>query len=425
MKPLFRSGRRFGRRYLLALLLGLGLGGVAGAQPAGDALTLTEAVDRALVGNPELRAGALRRRAAGARVQQAAQMPPFIIGGELEDVAGTGPLSGASSGQATLTLSRVLELGGKRGARAAVAEGAWAVVGLEQEAKRLDLLAEVARHFVHVIADQGYLELTAEATELAERTVAIVADRVAAARAPVTEENRAAVALARARIAQEHAEHELQSSRLALAVLWGDVRPDFAHAAGDLFDLPDVPAFDALAGRLEANPDLARFATERRQTQARLRLAEAARRPDIRIGAGITHHEDLDAQALRFSVSVPLGTAKRAEPGIIETEAGLTQLEWDAEAKRLGLHAFLFDIYQELAHARTEVETLRAEVLPRVEETLRRTEQGFRAGRFSLLDLSLAQSELLAARRDILRASRDYHDYLIELERLTGSAVAQ
>lgn len=418
------ADRRVGT-WCITTLLFAALPGAVAAQGAGEALSLGEAAERALSRNPHLQAGAYRSRAAEARLKEAGQRPPFVLGGELEDVAGSGEFRGTRSAQSTLSLSKVIELGGKRDARVDAAGGEWALMGVEQEARRLDLLAAVARRFVHVAADQARLELARRATELARRTESIVAERVAAARAPVTERNRAAVALARARIEEEHAEHELETSRLRLAVSWGDTEPDFVRVEGALLDLPEVADFQTLRGRLDANPDLERFATERRQREARLRLAEAQRRPDIRVGAGLTRQESLDAQALRFSVSIPLGTGKRAEPGIGAAGAELEQLELNADAARLELHALLFALYQELRHARTEVEVLRDEVMPRVKETLARTEAGFRAGRFSFLELTVAQAERLAAERDILRASRDYHERLIELERLTGSAVAQ
>lgn len=224
---------------------------------------------------------------------------------------------------------------------------------MEQAAKQLDVLAAVARRFVHVVSDQAQLKVARRATDLAGRTEAIVRERVAVcSRAGHRAEPRCGRLgpgpYRGGACGTRAAEFTPRSGRTV-----GGNPAGFARAVGELSDLPEVRGFQDLVRRLEADPDLARFATGRRQAQARLRLAEAQRRPDIRVGAGIQHQEALDAQA-----------------------------------KCLALHALLFQIYQELLHARTE--------------------EGFRVGRFSLLDLSIAQSECWPAQRDMLWASRDY-----------------
>jgi outer membrane protein, heavy metal efflux system len=239
------------------------------------------------------------------------------------------------------------------------------------------------------------------------------------------EQNRAEIALARTRIAEEHAEHALLSSRLGLSVLWGETEPNYAPAVGTFYALPPVPAFPKLTDKIEKNPDLASFVTLSRLNEARLRLAETQRQPDVTLTGGVRRLEQFDDQAFIFSLSVPLGMGAQASPEIAAASADYARIEFDAEAKRLELYSLLFSIYQELRHARTEARTLRAEVLPQAEENLQQTEKGFRIGRYSFLELSIAQAELLDIEREAIEAARDYHGYVIEIERLTGDAVAE
>ena len=104
-----------------------------------------------------------------------------------------------------------------------------------QRARRADLLAEVARRFVHVLSDQEQLKTTQRATSLAEETRTLVRARLDAGAASPVSVSRAEIALARAQIAQEHAEHELASARVALSVTWGDATPSFRATQGALF----------------------------------------------------------------------------------------------------------------------------------------------------------------------------------------------
>jgi outer membrane protein, heavy metal efflux system len=145
----------------------------------------------------------------------------------------------------------------------------------------------------------------------------------------------------------------------------------------------------------------------------------------VHFTGGVRRLEQFNDQALVFSLSVPLGMSEQAAPEIAAASADYTRIEFDAEARRLELRALLFSIYQELLHARTEARTLREDVLPQAEENLQQTEKGFRIGRYSFLELSIAQAELLDIEREAIEAARDYHGYVIEIERLTGDAVAE
>src|SRR5690606_36253730 len=119
---------------------------------------------------------------------------------------------GVDALESTLSLSRLIEHEVRRGKRIDVEQASLAVMNIEQGIAQLDLLAELARRYIHVAADENELVLTGAATALAERTVGDAERQVEQARAPVLELGRARIALARARVEQEHAEHELLTS---------------------------------------------------------------------------------------------------------------------------------------------------------------------------------------------------------------------
>ena len=88
------------------------------------------------------------------------------------------------------------------------------------------------------------------------------------------------------------------------------------------------------------------------------------------------------------------------------------------------MHASLYEIYQELSHALTASQTLHEQIVPEAELSLRGYEKGYRAGRYSLLELSDAQELLLDARLEAVVTASDFHNYRIEIERLTGQALS-
>ncbi len=387
-------------------------------------LTLRAAISQALEKNPALKGFAHRLRAQDGRIQTAALAPPLELKAELENFAGTGTTQGVDVVEATFTLSRVIEMGDKRALRERAAFASRDDLEIERQASQLDVVAEVTRRFIHVASDQEQLALTRRGTQLAESSLEAVRRRVDAGRAPDAELNRATVSLARARITEEHAEHELLASRRKLAATWGATEASFGSVAGDLYQAPALPAFEILVERLDRNPDFLRFASVARLRDAETRLAQARARADLTVSAGVRRLEAADDQAFVVSATMPLFTRSRSRGAVDEARALRDLSGSEQEARRVDVNAQLFELYQELRHAITEATTLRDVVLPEVEAALRNTQLAFDRGRYSYLEWSDAQRELLAIQRDRIESAANTHLYLAEIERLTGEPVS-
>lgn len=388
-------------------------------------LTLPEASAAALIGNPRLASFNYALRTAEAERIQAGLRPNPKLSTQLQDPTGTGDLRGTRGLETTLLLSQVLELGGKRERRQRAAAVRLGLLEADYEILRLDVLAEVARRFVHVVSDQALLAVAREAVTLAERTRGAAQMRVAAARAPGAELSRAEIALARARIELEHREHELKSSRRALAASWGDLQPRFERAAADLFALPAVGDFEQLTAQLRDSPDVQRFLTERRLREAELQLAQARSTPNAQVGAGVHRVEALDDQGVMLTFSIGLPVFDRNQGNIAAAQERLAQVGSARRARLVAAQTVLFATYQELLHARTEAQVLAETVIPEARQALDEITAGYRAGRFSYLELADARRELIQLQSEAITAAADYHHYLIEIERLTGIGFAQ
>ncbi len=412
--------RFIGRAARTIVLCTLSITAAAQQPAAPDApLTLRAALEQALARNPQLQGFAFRLRAQEARATTAALGPPWELRAELENIAGTGELSGTEAAEATFSLSRVIELGNKRDRRIEAANAARDLLAAERAAAQLDVAAEVARRFIHVASDQEQLLLTRRATVLAQETLDSARLRVQSARAPEVELNRARIALARAQIELEHAEHELAASRRKLAAMWGATEDRFGRIEADLFSLPAVPTFEQLADAIPRSLDLARFASEARLRDAELRIAETRARSDISVSAGVRHLQTADDQAFVLGVTLPLGARTRASGAIAEARAQRELTDSEQEAHRVRVLAQLFEVYQELSHAVTEANTLRESVAPEMEAALTSTQYAFERGRYSYLEWTEAQRELIAVRRALIEAAANAHLFQVEIERLT------
>jgi cobalt-zinc-cadmium efflux system outer membrane protein len=391
-----------------------------GAPPDTSALTLPQAAERVLQQNPRLRSAEYARQAAATYAEDAALKPQWSVALEVEDVFGSGPFSGLDGSQTTLSLARLIQRGDTRDARVSAASALGTTIDNELESERLDLLALLAERFVDVVHRQERLRLAAESVEVWEAASELSLQRERAGAAPAVDRLRTEIRVADAKLSEEGAEHELHAARMLLASTWGSQTADFGTATASLCTLQDLPPFQELAARIDRNPDLLRYATERRLREAEARLAAARQRPDWRVSAGIRHLELVGEQALVFGVSVPLGSASRTEPSRRRAEALGRESTMRQAAEQLEARAVLFDVYEEVRHTVRTVEIFEAEILPRAREIRNEIERGYSVGRFSHTALVDAQAELLAAASARLDACADHHRLLVSIERLTG-----
>jgi cobalt-zinc-cadmium efflux system outer membrane protein len=391
------------------------------AQPQN--LTLRDAVLRAADRNPDLAHFAFELAAQESRIEQAGQLPPLHFNVDVDNFAGSGASSWLSGAELTLSLSRVVELGEQARRRVDVGRRQREHIDVSRQAAQLDTLAEVARRFIHVASDQEQLELTQLATRLAEDTLTEVRRRVEAARSPAVELSRAQIVVSRAHLEQEHAEHELLSSRRKLAAMWGDRDADFDRVDTDLFRMPVITDFDALAGQLSSSPQFMEFASEARQRDAEMQLAMARARASITWSVGVRRLQRDGDMALVAGFSMPLQSAQRAAPAIAEARAQKSAVQAREQAARVRAEASLYELVQELRHSIAETLLLRDEVMPRIEEAVEATQYAWERGRYSYLEWTEAQSERVALQRALIEAAANAQIFQVEIERLTGAAL--
>lgn len=389
-------------------------------EPRGE-LTLTDAINAALQRNPALQNAAFEIRVADARITQAGLRPNPELGITLENFGGNGGVKGTDALESTLSLSQVIELGGKRNRRLDVARFGRDTVSIERESAQLDVLAEVTRRFIDVAEQQEQLLLARRNTELADKTLRAISARVEAARSPLAEKSRASIAANRARLDEKNALQNLLSSRQRLSALWGSTEPRFGDAKTQWFDLPTVAGFDQLVTRVKSNPDFLRFASEERMRDAEWQLAKAEAKSNVTVGGGIRRFEETGDTGFVMNFSMPLAFNNRNQGAIREASIRREQLQNDQQAAFINAQTNLFAFYQSLEFSRSEVEQLRSNIIPQAETALKQMQDGYERGRFSYLELADAQRELLELQRASIAAAASYHRTLAEIERLTNS----
>lgn len=219
----------FARRARLLIALALLPAGFAHAAPE-TSLTLGDATLRTMQRNPELQVFRWRFQALDGQRYTADQAPAWSVGLDSENVLGSGDYSKFDSAEFTLSLSSVIELGGKRGQRLAVADSNYALAEAEQRAQALDLLGRVTQDFITTLVLQEKLKIASEAVRLAEENQRLVLQRVRQGAAPEAESLRAKAALSNAKMEQEALSAEYSSRKMVLATAWGGKAPTLRNS---------------------------------------------------------------------------------------------------------------------------------------------------------------------------------------------------
>ena len=388
-----------------------------------SALGLQEALAKALEKNPELATYPAQIRASEARILQASLRVNPELGVEFEDFAGTSPYGGIRELQSTIRMSQVIELGGRRAARRGVAASELELTEKDYELKRVEILAETTARFIDVLSAQRTLILAIQAKKASEAVLRSATERVRVGSATRLEEKRAAVATAQRRVAEQRAARSLEVARHRLAAMWGSAAADFSSVAGDLFDITAPISLEELVKRVSDSPSVARWISEKRLKEAELRLAEAGRMPDLTASGGIRRSAGSNAFSLVAELSLPLPLFDKNQGARREATAMLERTELDRIATESRLRSLLFEMHQGLIGAMIEVEASRREVLPLAEEALAIGEAGYRAGRFSYLEMAGAQQAVLEIKQQMISAAHTYHLLATEIERLTGQGI--
>lgn len=424
--PVDTGRRRLPHRWAISVicLLALTLHLIPEARAGGAVLTLPDALSLTLAQNPRLQVFDLRLSGLDGRRLTAEQNPALELGLEVENALGSGDLQGLNGAEYTLALSSVLELGGKRQARAGAIDTRYGLLEAERRAETLDLLGRVTQSFITALVLQEKLALAAESVAVAERTQEIVTARAERGAAPRADILRASAALVQSRIEQDRLEAELASRTMALATLWGETTPTFRSLHGDLFQLGAANSFEALFQRLSDSPAMQAYASEERLREAELQLARSQSEANVRWQLGLRRFEASNDTALTASLSVPLFSGPRNRGELQAARAAASEVQYRRENALLRLKARLFQAWQTRQQAVAAVKAMREEVVPDLTQALDLTRQAYQGGRYSYVEWVTAQHELLSARQALVDAAATALLNQALIEQLTAQPLA-
>jgi cobalt-zinc-cadmium efflux system outer membrane protein len=389
-------------------------------QTDSKAITLSNAFALVLGNNSSLAAFGEDIRAKDAAAMQAGRLPNPELAVEVENFAGRDAREGFDGAETSISLSQLIELGGKRHKRQRIAALEKELADWDYQEMKLNVLTSVTRDFIQLLAAQQKLLLSEELILLSEKALEAVSARVEAGKVPPLERVRSQIELAVARTDHSKLRRELESARHRLAAHWDAEEASFSEAVGDLAQIERLGEKAPFLAQLPNNPTLARWGQELEREQATYALARSLVVPDPTISIGVRDFRENDSTALLAGVELPLPIFDRNQGGIIEARSNLAKIRHEKRVAEIKIRTLFIEAWQALAAAFDEVTALRNEIFPGAQSAFEAAELGYREGKLNYLQLLDAQRTLFEVKAQLLNALVNYHQARTESDRLIG-----
>jgi len=386
----------------------------------GAPITLRAVMDEIANAAPQVRRAALETKARQAEVVQAGRRLNPVVGVELENFAGSGPLSGFGETETTFSFEQTFELGHKRSLRREAASANAALASAECGAILRQIQLEGAILFYELDAAVQVADFANESALLAQTLVETVSKRVNAGAAAPPELSRARADAIALQAAAEGAKARVQSLRYDLAAMWGDAAPQFSAPVTQT--LSPMSSAVARSGKIDSHPLLNMASAQTIFSEANQDLAHSEAMPDVTLSAGFRRFEQGNDNALLFGVSVPFpifdknrDAAKAAGFRHQADVLNRVAVERDLISQQNAARAQLLSAQQQL-------NLLKSDALREARSAYDASVKGYRAGKFDLTTTLTTRKALIDAGLAVIDAARTVNIQDMTLRSLTGAS---
>jgi outer membrane protein, heavy metal efflux system len=359
--------------------------------------------------------------------------PVLSLWGNYFDILGTGfdpATNAAGPTESGVRVDWVLEGGGKRRERIAVAETSKAVAQLELLNAIRVLIVDVQSSFVEVLQAKADLALALENLKTFQEIVRVNSSRVKSGDLAEVELIRSQVAQLQLENLVRQAELRLQTARTKLQLLVGRRRGDrLVDAVGEMRKDATTLTVEALRERAFAQrPDILAQRQSQARSQAELRLQQAQGKIDYTVGAAvnrqwITSLNGGNSMGFFFSIPLPLynrnqGEIARAQQARLQVEAKIRALETTIENE--------VDVaYLQYQNARTTLNRIEESLLVRAQDVRSVTEYSYKRGEATFLEFLDAQRAYNEAIQAHNEARAQFARSLYGIDAAIGASTAE
>jgi cobalt-zinc-cadmium efflux system outer membrane protein len=396
-------------------------------------LTLNQTIDEAIANNLNLIAERYNLSVADARIITARLRPNpiFTAEGDHLDLLGTGDnaINKAGPPEYSLRTDFILERGGKRESRIAVAENNKEVVSAQLQNTIRQLTLDVQNAFVDVLQARNNLNLARENLDAFTQIVGVNETRVKAG-------DLADVELLRTRLAQLQFENNVRQAELRLTTAQSKLRLLIGRKVGDppIEVVGEMRKDSAAVNRellrqqaMQLRPDLQALVRDQARSAAELRLQIAQGKIDYIVGSEVRRQDGLAGRgnSLGFFFSTNLPIFNRNQGEIERARQEQQQLQARYRALETTIESEVDTAFAQYDIARNTVERIESTMLNNARDVRQITEYSYRRGEASFvefLDATRAYNETMQTYND---ARADYARSLYLIDSVSGMVATQ
>lgn len=388
-------------------------------------LDFPTALQRVCQTSPEIQQAYLEIEILEGQYIQAGLRPNPELNFEFDGFPGTAQFSEVNSSEITLSITQLIELGGKRSARERAALMEVEIARRNAEIVKADVAHDLLQDFINAFAAQEKIQIAEQHKKIDESILLAVQAKVENGMIRPIEQHKAEISLASTTHDFEHTKRQFYNLRQHLASEWGATCPDFDFVDYPFYQLVPLPALCDLSAMLANNPDIIKKQIEIATAEEILALEKAQRIPDVLVTAGVTEIVKRNQQAGTIELSIPLPFFDRNQGNISSSRSQVCLAEAKYEACRVELEISLNSAYREWTCAYHEVCILHDTILQKTADSYAQINEGYEQGKYELLDVLEAHQALLKAQEAYLDALVEYHVQKVSIERLIGKSLIE
>ena len=419
----------------LAVVLGLLAGAASLADPA-LGQTLEQALSAAYANNPQLLAERAKVRATDEEIPQALSnwRPTVEMTGDFasratQNNAATNRRQHRDPRSLSFTLDQPVYRGGRT--LAAVSEAKNTVQAARARLRVVEqaVLLDGATSFMNVLRDQAVLELNTSNEQVLERNLEATRDRFQVGEITRTDVHQAEARLARVRAERIQAESDLESSRAAYRNVIGEVpgslvepRPptDLPASLTEAVKIAVIDDPNVIAGRFDEKA-LADNAQEvRGELLPEVNIEGTASRAFDTVG----QESRVDTYEAKVTLTVPLYQSGSVYSRLREAKQSVAEQRLRTDQARRDATERAIRVWEDVQAAQARIEAFRTEIEAN-EIALEGVQREAAVGSRTVLDVLDAEQELLDAKVNHVRATRDALVAIFELKVALGQMTAR
>lgn len=351
---------------------------------------------------------------------QASLLPNPIGWVESENLGIHNHSNDAEPPETSFGISQLIELGGKRGARRALASSVTCIASLDVEVERQNLKLATMAAFIDVSVAQERLALAQEREEIGSAALETVCLLLDGGKASELQEKKARVELMGAQLLVREALSALMQARKRLSNLWGSPCPDFDGVDFPLHTYCSLPCQEAILENLIHTADYARAWQEINSLCSNLRLQKANSIPDVAVTFGYSIFHESGAGGWLVGVEMPFPIFNRNQGNIRRAAAEISRAEFQLDETMRALTERVVLVYERAQAAYDAAHMIHCGVLAEAKEAYDLIQEGYSSGKLGYLELLDARKTLFEIEENYLSVLHAYHQNLAELTRLTG-----